>query len=138
MLARMPVGEAELELVRKAAAAFNRGDRAAFAACFVSDPEIRPVRAAVDGTVFRGPDSIERFFASAEEIFTDIHVEVEELRPVGEGILLAGPLHARGASSGAETVLPAAWSITFRDGLVATFRTWTDRSDALRDLGVEP
>ena len=48
----------------RAVAAFNRRDGEAFGAVFVEDAEIVPVRAAVDGTVYRGPDAAAQYCAA--------------------------------------------------------------------------
>jgi hypothetical protein len=46
-----------VETMRAAMAAFNRRDGEALGAVLAEDAEIVPVRAAVDGTVYRGPDT---------------------------------------------------------------------------------
>jgi hypothetical protein len=49
--------ERRVETMRAAMAAFNRRDGEALGAVLAEDAEIVPVRAAVDGTVYRGPDA---------------------------------------------------------------------------------
>jgi hypothetical protein len=73
--------------MRAAMAAFNRRDGEAFRAVFVEDAEIVPVRAAVDGTVYRGPDAGAQYCAAVEEILGNLRWETEELREGDDWLL---------------------------------------------------
>jgi len=46
-----------MEIARLMGEYFNRGDREAFQRLFAPDAEIIPLRAALEGTVYRGPSS---------------------------------------------------------------------------------
>jgi len=54
--------------MRAAMAAFNRRDGEALGAVLAEDAEIVPVRAAVDGTVYRGPDAGAQYADRAEAL----------------------------------------------------------------------
>jgi hypothetical protein len=52
--------------IRAAMEAFNRRDGEGFGAFLSSDAEIVPVRAAVEGTVYRGPDAASQYCAAVK------------------------------------------------------------------------
>ena len=51
---------------------------------------------------------------------------------------MTGHWHARGKESGVVLDIPATWVIEVRDGKMAYWQTYTDHSQALRDIGMEP
>jgi hypothetical protein len=63
---RGAMSQGRVEAMRAAMAAFNRRDGEAFGAVFAEDAEIVPVRAAVDGTVYRGPDPGAQYCAAVD------------------------------------------------------------------------
>ena len=62
------MSQGRVEAMRAAMAAFNCRHGEAFGAVIVEDAEIVPVRAAVDGTVYRGPDAGAQYCAAVDEI----------------------------------------------------------------------
>jgi hypothetical protein len=69
--------------MRAAMAAFNRPDGEAFGAVFAGDAEIVPVRAAVDGTVYRGPDAGAEHSPLSRRL-GNLRWDIEELREGGD------------------------------------------------------
>ena len=51
------MSQANVETMRAAIEAFNRRDGEGFGAVLANDAEIVPVRATLEGTVYRGPDA---------------------------------------------------------------------------------
>ena len=51
------MSDENVEIMRAAIEAFNRRDGEGFGALLARDAEIVPVRAALEGTVYRGPDN---------------------------------------------------------------------------------
>ena len=121
----------KVELLREATDAFNRRDGAAFDALLARDAEIVPVRAALEGTVYRGNDAGSQYCAAVDETWESLHWEVEEVRDVGDAALALGHIRGRGQDSGAAIDTSAAWVAHFHGGLIARFRTYTDRGEAL-------
>lgn len=89
-----------VEAMRAAMAAFNRRDGEAFGAVFAEDAEIVPVRAAVDGTVYRGPDAGAQYCAAVEDSWENLRWEIEELREGGDWVLALGHIRGRDATAG--------------------------------------
>jgi len=125
-----------IEIAGRASDAFNRRDAAAFKELFAPDAEIVPMRAAMEGTVYRGPDAAERFFAESDETWRTLSVEVDELEDLGDLVLASGVLRGRGRSSGAEVGRRLAWVVRIREGLITSFRTYLDPAQAREDAGL--
>jgi hypothetical protein len=60
------MSQENVEAMRAAMEAFNQRDGKAFGAFLAEDAEIVPVRAVVDGTVYRGPYAAEQYCAAVE------------------------------------------------------------------------
>jgi ketosteroid isomerase-like protein len=125
-----------IEIVRSAMEAFNRRDAQAFGADFAPDVVIVPVRAAVEGTLYRGPDKAAAYCAAVEESWESLRWDVEEIREGDDWVLALGHIRGRGRGSGAEFDARAGWVIRFRDGQVTSFHTCPDRAEALGEVGL--
>jgi ketosteroid isomerase-like protein len=133
---RGAMSQGRVEAMRAAMAAFNRRDGEAFGAVFAEDAEIVPVRAAVDGTVYRGPDAGAQYCAAVEEIWENLRWEIEELREGGDWVLALGHMRGQGRHSGVDIDARAGWVARFRKGQVTNFHTYADRADALDAVGL--
>jgi ketosteroid isomerase-like protein len=134
ILGSMP--EKNLETMRTALAAFNRRDGEAFGALLAREAEIVPVRAALEGTVFSGPDAAAQYCAAVDESWEDLIWEVEEIRDGDDWVLALGQIRGRGRGSGAALDVRAGWVARFRDGAITNFHTYADRSEALKAVGL--
>jgi ketosteroid isomerase-like protein len=123
--------------MRTAIEAFNRRDGEGFGVLLADDAEIVPVRAALEGTVYRGPDAATQYCAAVEESWENLRWEVEEIRDGGSWVLALGRIRGSGRGSGAVFDARSAWLARFRDGLVTNFRTYPDRDEALEAVGLE-
>ena len=72
------MSQENVERMRGAMEAFNRRDGAAFDGFLAGDAEIVPVRAALEGTTYRGPDA-------GTQYCTAVIQSWDELRWVGRG-----------------------------------------------------
>jgi len=130
------MSQENVESMRAAIDAFNRRDGEGFGAFLANDAEIVPVRAALEGTVYRGPDAAAQYCAAVEESWENLRWEVEEIRDGGSWVLVLGRIQGRGRGSGAAIDAKGAWLARFRDGLVTNFRTYPDRREALEAVGL--
>jgi ketosteroid isomerase-like protein len=128
--------EANVEIVRSVMESFNRRDVEGFAAHLAPDAEIVPLRAAVDGTVYRGPDAAAVFFAAVDETWDGLSVDVEELLGGDGWVLGLGRIRGRGRGSGAGVDVEAALVVRFRGALITRFHTYTDRAEARQAVGL--
>jgi ketosteroid isomerase-like protein len=61
---------------------------------------------------------------------------MQELMEGSDSILAVGTLHGRGRGSGVDVEVDLAFVARLRDGLIRSFRTYTDRADALEAAGL--
>jgi ketosteroid isomerase-like protein len=75
--------------------------------------------------------------AAVEESWENLRLEVEEIREGESWVLALGRIQGCGRGSGAVIDARGAWLARFHDGLVTNFRTYTDRAEALKAVGLE-
>jgi ketosteroid isomerase-like protein len=131
------MSQENVEIVRAAMQAFNRRDGQGFGALLARDAEIVPVRAALEGTVYRGPDAAAQYCAAVDESWEDLRWEVEEIRDGGGWVLALGRIRGGGRGSGAVIDARAGWVARFREGLITSFHTYADRAAALEAVGLK-
>ena len=128
----------DFEVIRRAWRASGQKDLAAFERDLDPDIVTIPFGAAMEGKSYRGVDAVVGWLR--DEIWANWeHFDTvpEEFTRVGQRILVTGRWHARGKGSGVELDIPATWVIEVRDGKITYWRTYTDRDQALRDIGLE-
>ncbi|MGH2979414.1 MAG: nuclear transport factor 2 family protein [Solirubrobacterales bacterium] len=128
--------DADFEVIRRAWAAASRKDEDAFRRELHEAIEIVPFGAAMEGKSYRGPDEVIRWWREEAlanwEVFQTIP---EDFRRGGGKILVTGRWHARGKGSGVELEMPATWIVEMRQGRIVSWRTYTDRAQAVREIG---
>jgi ketosteroid isomerase-like protein len=123
--------------MRRFIEAFNARDIDAMIAC--SDPSIEwdSTFAAVGGAVYHGRDELRSYQRDMEDAWGDeIRVEPEAYFDLGEQTLAFYTVHARGRHSGAAVAISKADVFRWRDDLLVYFKGYTDREEALRELGI--
>ena len=131
------MSQENVEIVRRAFEAFNRGDADATVAAFAPDCEYIPSGALPGGTdVSRGPEGYKRFASWLRDAFDDAHLEIHELIDAGDRVWVSMTLRGRGKQSGAETSWHF-WQVwTLRDGKVVHGQGFTAREEALEAAGL--
>jgi ketosteroid isomerase-like protein len=130
------MSQENVERMRGAMVAFNQRDGAALDGFLATDAEIVPVRAALEGTTYRGQDAGTQYCTAVIESWESLRWDVEELRD-GEGWVLAlGHIRGQGRDSGAAIDARAGWLAHFRNGLITRFRTYANRDEALEAAGL--
>jgi ketosteroid isomerase-like protein len=125
------MSQENVELARRMIEWFNAGETAAAQAHSTDDVEIVPLRAAMEGTTYRGPDAFAAFRTASEEAWEELQFEPEALRDGGERVVAIGQLSARGRGTGAEVSARVAMLFDFREGQVSQARSYSDVKDAL-------
>jgi ketosteroid isomerase-like protein len=131
------VSSADLETVRRGIAAYNRRDAEELIALSHPDVCMVPVRALLEGSEYRGHDGVRRFLDDMDEDWTEREVIVDELRELGDSVVVLGSFRAVGRASGTEVSHPLAWVAEIREGRLARMRAFTDQEAALRDAGAQ-
>lgn len=130
--------EDRLEVVRRLVDAYNRRDiDGPFAELLTPDFEWYPgLTRGLDGGSYRGREGAERFAADTSENWEDLQNVTEELRDLGDRVLLLGRLKGRGKTSGAPVDQPYAGIFDFRGPRIWRYRVYLDRAEGLRVAGV--
>jgi ketosteroid isomerase-like protein len=133
------MSEENVEAFRRGIDAYNRRDVEALVE--VHDPEVEwhPVLQVLLGgeaTVYRGHDGVREFVRDLDDAFAEVHIEIAEIRDLGDRLVASGHLHARGKASGAETESPIAWVVDFKSGKVTRVLSYLDPKEALEAAGL--
>jgi ketosteroid isomerase-like protein len=129
------MSQKNVEVVRSAHEAFNRGGPNA--ALGYLDPEIEwhDVPDQPDAAVHYGHEGFLRAFEVFLESFAEFTVEPEEVRDLGDCVLVVGRTRGRGVDSGAEFIQDVASLWTLRAGKVVQTRFFGSRAEALEAAG---
>ena len=123
----------DADVVRASIEAFNSRDIAALLERIDPDVEWVPLRAVLEGDVYRGHDGIRRFVADCDDDLEGMHVRMEDAIQVGDFVVVNGAIEGRGRGSGNELDLTLAWLMHVTDGRVDYLRAYTDRAEAMRE-----
>jgi ketosteroid isomerase-like protein len=132
------VPDEDIEIVRRAWAAFSRNDESAILAECHPDVVAIPFGAVMEGTAYRGHDQLLKWWRH-EILVTWEFFEVypESFERVDDKLLVTGRWKARGSESGVQLDMPAAWVVEVRDGKIAYWQTYTDDAQARDDIGLK-
>ena len=129
------MSEADVETIRAGLAALNRRDINGMLATLRPDAELVPLRAVLEGTVYRGHEGLRQWFSDMAEDWNELRIDPYEVRSLADGrVLVLARFHARGKSSGVSLDQPAAWICTLVDGQVASIRFFADADAAAASL----
>ena len=131
------MSEQNVELHRRLNATFNARDIEGALAVCDREIEFHSLFAAVGGAHYSGHEGMRRYFADIDDAWGDeLRIEPEAYFDLGEHTLAFYVARGRGPQSGAEVEMPYAQVVRWRDGLIAYYKAYARREDALRDLGV--
>jgi ketosteroid isomerase-like protein len=131
------MSEENVEVVRQAFDAWNRGDHDALLRRWGEDAEFYPLRAQLEGRAYRGPDGLREFIDELANEWTDVRFEVDEIREAGEQMVGSGRFRARGQASGVDINVPLGVVGVVRSGRIGYARFFSDPSEALEAAGLE-
>jgi ketosteroid isomerase-like protein len=127
------MSQENIQTVRDAAAAFNRGDLDAWWEYLADDIDHRAVEGAPDDPgPIHGKDAVRAYMQDWLDTFDDFRSEPVELIDAGEDEVVAVVrISGRAKLSGVETDLTYAALYTFRDGKINRGREYWTRDQAL-------
>jgi ketosteroid isomerase-like protein len=98
------MGSQNIETLKRANAAFNRGDFDGLAAAYAADAELVDRANAPDqSTAVTGRDAIREVAGQWAAAFNEFRCDVEEFLEVGDAVICAAHWRGRGRASGALT-----------------------------------
>ncbi len=132
------MSEQNVETVRVAFEAFNRGDQERMAE--LVDPEVEfhgTVGGLEEGRVARGQSQIDETFEAEDlEAWEERRLEPEEFIDAGDSVVVLVHEYRRGRGSGVELESDTAIVIGLRDGRVVRIQGYMDRAAALEAAGL--
>ena len=131
------MSQENVETVRRALEAYGRLDPDAFLECATEDFEWFPAMGvAVGDGAFRGREGVERFMDEIRESWLKVEVIIEELRDLGDRVLVLGRQRGHGRGSGVDIDAPFGAVVDFRDGKASRAHSFFDRDAALKAAGL--
>lgn len=125
-----------VEAVLDGYAHYNRNDGEPSLDHWHEDAEYLSAPEDPDSPIHRGIDAIRRRFASWHDAFPDLRVEVHEAKANGNQVFAWVRFVGRGAASGVPIHRELAHVCTTRRGKAARLVEYTDRTEALKAVGL--
>ena len=88
-----------------------------------------------EATVYRGREGARAAFQDLAEAFTELRLEISEIRDLDDRIVVIGHMRGRGTKSGAEIESPWAYVVQFNNGKAIRIRAYLDPKQALEAVG---
>ena len=132
------MSEENVDAVRKAFEAFNRGDLDAALERMHPDIEWRTADTFPDAATYRGREAVRDFWQTWRDTFRGFRLHLEECVPVGEDYVLATfRVSGEGTGSGASVESPAVFQLgEVRAGRVTWVGMFLTEGDALEAAGL--
>lgn len=126
-----------VEVVRLTFEAIGRWDIDALLMLYDHEIEYLPLTGTrVESGGYVGHAGVREYFDEVAEIWEELRPRADDVRTVGEHVLVLGGCAVRGRGSGAESDSPMAWVLTVRDGKVTRHRGYRTREEALDAVGL--
>ena len=90
----------------------------------------------VESGGYHGHAGVRDYFTEADEVWEEMQPHADDVRTVGDQVLILGGCAVRGRGSGARSDNPMAWVLTLRDGKVVRHRGFGTREEALAAAGL--
>ena len=124
--------------VRRFVDAFNRRDISEVLGEADTDIQLDEWPEAPGARSYRGPDGVRQALDTWFETWEWMHVEIEELREVGDRVFFVLHQRAKGSSSGIEVEIKS-WNVySFGEGKLTRIQLFLDRDEALEAAGLTP
>jgi ketosteroid isomerase-like protein len=132
------MAEENVEVVRGAIEAYNRGDIDAFLEYWAPDAVVDWSNSrGLDARVHYGQGEIHAFLRRFRAAFEDVRIElVDEPLEVKDGLLMAENVTYMRGREGIEVQARSAWLITCRDGMQTSLTLYQTKQDALEAAGL--
>jgi ketosteroid isomerase-like protein len=128
-----------LEVIHEAFERWNRRDIEYWVGHAQPDVEIWSTYAALDQGVgpYLGHIGMREWRAEIDRNFELHEVFADELRDVGDRVLVLGSVRFLGKSSGSEMRHPFGWVCEMRDGLLARMFFYSSHAEAIEAVGLD-
>jgi ketosteroid isomerase-like protein len=125
-----------VDIVRRGFQAMTEGGVEALLPLIHPDFEMAtPPAMSAEPDTYRGPEGIRRYFASFYEAMDEVSFEAHEIRAVGDLVVVAATLRARGRTTGIETEQSVALVWEVRDGRAFRVEAFATLEEAMAAAG---
>jgi ketosteroid isomerase-like protein len=132
------MSQENIEVVRMTFEAIGRWDIDALLRLYDPEIEFLPLTGTrVESGGYLGHAGVREYFEEVAEVWEELRPRADDVRTVGDHVVVLGGCAVRGRGSGAETDSPMAWVLTVRNGKVARHRGYVTREEALEAVGLE-
>ena len=122
-----------VEIVKRVIDTINEGDLDVRDELITSDFEWVPAMGtAVEGGSYRGREGLETFFGELLDTWQQYRMVADELRDLGDRVLVLGRIEGRGKGSGVPVDAQYGMVCDLRDGRISRVRSYLDQGEALR------
>jgi ketosteroid isomerase-like protein len=137
--AGLTAAASKLEVIAAYVDAFNRRDLEQLRELSTEDSEYHSMLVSGEGVgLYRGHDGIARYVADVDEAFDEWHTEDSSFVESETGrVLHLYRIVGKGRGSGVPIDLPMAIVWTVEDGKMKVAKVFRDRSEAMREAGVD-
>ena len=125
--------------MRSVIEAWGRDDIAQFLAYCAEDIEWHPVfesRLSGQAAAYRGREGMRRAWNEYRQIWGEVKVRPDDIRDLGDRVLMLGHIHGRGKGSGMPFDAPVAMLFSLRDGQIARSEDFPNHEQGLRAAGL--
>ncbi len=132
------MSERNVELVKTAYDAFNRGEMRTFFDALDREIEWKPDVEGIDPETRSGHDGVESYFSTRFEVWDHLREIPEELIDAGDCVVAIVSSQSRGKGSGVEVTERVAHVWTLRKGKAVRFEVFGDREAAIAAAKAAP
>jgi ketosteroid isomerase-like protein len=130
------MSQENVEIVRRIVESFNRRDIAAILGHFDAGAEWVEDQRYPGAEIFRGPSGVEQSIRKWWDAWAEIAMDLEETVDLGNRVVLAGRVRARGHDSDVAVEAPFGGVYEFRAGKVLRVQILGSRDEALEAVGL--
>jgi ketosteroid isomerase-like protein len=113
-----------VDVVRHCIDAISQRDAATLTEFSADDVEVRPLRAMLEDTVYRGREGIAQWMHDIDDMWAELWIEIESIEEPDPGYVVAhATVHGRGHESDVPTQMRVDLTAHLRDGLVTQAAT---------------
>jgi ketosteroid isomerase-like protein len=131
------MAQENVEVVRRTFESIRRWDIDALLEFYDAEIEFLPLTGTrVESGGYTGHAGVREYFEEAAQVWQELRPHAEDIRTVGDHVVVLGGCVVRGRRSGAESDTPMAWVITMRNGKVTHHRGYRTGDEALEAVGL--
>ena len=131
------VGREQIEIVKRALDAWNRGDVDAMVVDTAPDSEYAIAEQNPNARLLRGREEIADYLRDWLDTVNGLHYEIDELRDAGDAVVVLGTMTGRvGSDDGPELTADLGFVLRFEGNVVVRTEEYLDLPDALAAAGL--